>query len=64
MPSLEFVHYRPRPFKALLLLIIGFGFGGYVLPDYFVARHQYYARINCIQQHQPPIPTLPTGRMN
>jgi hypothetical protein len=58
--QIDLVSYRPRPLKAFILLAIGFAFGGYVIPDYLIARHQYYARINCIQHH--PLPA-PMGRL-
>jgi hypothetical protein len=56
--QVEIVNYRPRPFKALFLLALGFMFGGSMLPQFLAARHHYYAGNDCMQLHPLP-PRLP-----
>jgi hypothetical protein len=54
--AIKYVHYRPRPFKALFLLALGFMFGGGLIPEYLAVRHAHQAGINvpCIQHRMPP----------
>ena len=59
--QIEIVNYRLRPWKALFLFVVGFAFGGLMIPDYLAVRHAHLAGLPVPCVHQHPLPP-PVGR--